>query len=122
MSGSFEGGMPDGYLFLVRILFSDMVVGFCDFAMKTFAGGCMTKYLGGVKGRIPNTSKDVDIALGEKDLIITGANGSGKTSFLKELYRKASLLVAEKKIADLPNLKSSLKMQLDFFGYSRERH
>ena len=36
----------------------------------------------------PHTNKSVDIPLDGKNLIITGGNGSGKTSFLRDAYEK----------------------------------
>jgi AAA15 family ATPase/GTPase len=35
-----------------------------------------------------------------RHLIVTGANGSGKTSFLKAVYEKVDLLIAKKRGAD----------------------
>ncbi|GHU35957.1 hypothetical protein FACS1894172_18360 [Spirochaetia bacterium] len=47
-----------------------------------------TGWIQGIPGIIPHTNKNVDIALDGKNLIITGANGSGKTSLLKAIYDK----------------------------------
>ena len=68
----------------------------------------MTGYIERITGVIPHTNKTVDIPLDGKNLIITGGNGSGKTSFLLEAYEKIVLLIAEKKQADLPQLISQL--------------
>jgi len=46
----------------------------------------MEKWIKSIKGTIPHTNKTVDIELDGKNLIVTGGNGSGKTSFLKSLY------------------------------------
>jgi len=43
-----------------------------------------------ITGTIPHTYKKVDIELNGKNLIVTGANGSGKTSFAKALYEAIS--------------------------------
>lgn len=77
-------------------------------------GVSLNKFLEGVKGVIPNTSKEFDICLGGKDLIVTGGNGAGKTSFLRELYRKVNLLVVQKKFADLPRLEESHRNTLSY--------
>jgi AAA15 family ATPase/GTPase len=69
----------------------------------------MEKYIKHISGTIPHTNKQVDIALDGKNLIITGANGSGKTSFLRNVYNKTFLLIAEKQQADLPLLKQQLQ-------------
>jgi len=46
----------------------------------------MEKWIKHISGTIPHTNKTVDIELNGKNLIVTGANGSGKTSFVKTLY------------------------------------
>lgn len=46
----------------------------------------MNKYILSIKGETPHTHKLFDIDVGGKNLIITGKNGSGKTSFLKKLH------------------------------------
>ena len=46
----------------------------------------MEKWIRSIKGTIPHTNKTVDIELNGKNLIVTGANGSGKTSFVRVLY------------------------------------
>ena len=70
----------------------------------------MTGYLQRISGEIPNTFRQVDIQLDGKNLIITGGNGSGKTSFIKGLSDKIDLLIRQKKMADLPQLKADLKL------------
>jgi AAA15 family ATPase/GTPase len=69
----------------------------------------MEKWIKNISGEIPHTHKTVNIDLDGKNLILTGANGSGKTSLLKAVYEKMNLLIAQKKGADLPNIKSQLK-------------
>ena len=64
----------------------------------------MNKYIKSIEGCIPNTHKNVDVKLDGKNLIITGANGSGKTSFLREIYEKTEVLIVQKKQADLPGI------------------
>jgi predicted ATPase len=76
----------------------------------------MERFLKRIFGVVPNTLKDVDIVLGGRDLIITGGNGSGKTSFLRELYRKADLLIAGKKKADIPNIVESIENQKKYLA------
>ncbi|GHV14316.1 ATPase AAA [Spirochaetia bacterium] len=68
----------------------------------------MEKWIKSISGAIPHTNKTVDIVLDGKNLIITGANGSGKTSFLKALYEKTDVLIVKKMGAGLPFLKQQL--------------
>jgi AAA15 family ATPase/GTPase len=68
----------------------------------------MNKWIQSISGNIPHTNKTVDIALDGKNLIVTGANGSGKTSFLKAAYEKVDLLVAKKQGVALLNAKNDL--------------
>jgi predicted ATP-binding protein involved in virulence len=70
----------------------------------------MEKFINHIAGIIPHTLKSVDIDLKGKNLIITGGNGSGKTSFLRSAYEKTFLLIAQKKQADLPQLKQKLQI------------
>lgn len=47
----------------------------------------LNKYLDRIHGEIPNKKTKLDIKIGNKNLIITGRNGSGKTHFLTELFK-----------------------------------
>ena len=69
----------------------------------------MAGYIERITGLIPHTNKSVDIPVNGNNLIITGGNGSGKTSFLRSVYEKTVLLIVDKKQADLPNLKKQLQ-------------
>lgn len=69
------------------------------------------RYLLNIEGTIPNTTKEVNINLNGKNLIITGSNGSGKTSFLREIHKKTDLLIVQKKQADLPSLQKNYENQ-----------
>jgi ABC-type Mn2+/Zn2+ transport system ATPase subunit len=51
----------------------------------------MEKWIKRISGTIPYTNKTVDIELNGKNLIVTEANGSGKTSFVKTLYEPIQL-------------------------------
>jgi len=68
----------------------------------------MAGYIDRITGTIPHTNKTVDIPLNGRSLIITGSNGSGKTSLLTNTYEKMVLLIVKKKQADLPQLKQLL--------------
>jgi AAA15 family ATPase/GTPase len=78
----------------------------------------MTKYLNRITGLIPNTRKEININLNGKNLIITGANGCGKTSFLRATFKKIDLLIAKKRHADLGNLQA----QLNFYQKTLSQH
>ncbi len=69
----------------------------------------MAGYIACITGIIPHTHKSVYIPLNGKNLIITGGNGSGKTSFIRDAYDKTVLLIVDKKQADLPGLKKDLQ-------------
>jgi AAA15 family ATPase/GTPase len=80
----------------------------------------MNKWIQAISGNVPHTNKSVDIALNGKNLIVTGVNGSGKTSFLKATYEKVDLLVAKKRGADLPQIKQNLLQWQDFLKKSQK--
>jgi predicted ATP-binding protein involved in virulence len=46
----------------------------------------MEKWLKRISGTVPHTNKAVDIDINGRNLIVTGANGSGKTQFLTALH------------------------------------
>jgi len=66
------------------------------------------KHILRISGIIPNTLKEIDIKLDGRNLIITGGNGSGKTCLLRELYRKTYLFIAQKRMADMENIRENL--------------
>jgi predicted ATP-binding protein involved in virulence len=78
----------------------------------------MAGYIERITGTIPHTNKSVDIQLDGKSLIITGGNGSGKTSFLHSAYEKTVLLIVNKKQSDLPRLKQNLLTQQGYLNGS----
>jgi predicted ATP-dependent endonuclease of OLD family len=61
----------------------------------------MEKWIKNISGLIPHTNKNVNIELDGKNLIVTGVNGSGKTSLLQAMFEKTSFLIAEKQQAGL---------------------
>lgn len=69
----------------------------------------MMGYLKKISGEIPNTLQNVDIKLDGKNLIITGGNGSGKTSLITGINEKINILIKEKKLADLEKNKRQLE-------------
>ena len=74
----------------------------------------MEKYIKRITGVIPNTLKEIDINLDGKNLILTGTNGSGKTSLLRELFRKIDILIVQKKMADLPQIQQQHKRNKEY--------
>ncbi|MDR1882632.1 MAG: ATP-binding protein [Prevotella sp.] len=73
----------------------------------------MEKWIKNITGVIPHTNNNVNIELEGRNLIVTGTNGSGKTSFLRAVYEKANLLIAQKQGANLPQIKQTLKRRQD---------
>jgi hypothetical protein len=80
----------------------------------------MAKWIQNISGIIPHTNKTISIALDGRNLIVTSANGSGKTSFLKALYEKVDLLIAKKQGADLPQLKQNLSHWQNSLGSAQK--
>jgi AAA15 family ATPase/GTPase len=63
----------------------------------------MDKWIKSISGVIPHTNKNVSIELNGKNLIITGMNGTGKTSLLKSIFGKLNLIIDQKQTPDLSN-------------------
>lgn len=82
----------------------------------------MAGHIESIIGTVPHTNKIVDIPLDGKNLIITGGNGSGKTSFLRNAYEKVVLLVVNKQQADLPNIKEILQTFKENLAKSKKRY
>ncbi|MDR2027262.1 MAG: ATP-binding protein [Prevotellaceae bacterium] len=80
----------------------------------------MDKWIKSINGNIPHTNRTVNIDLEGKNLIVTGANGSGKTSFLREVYRKTDLLIAKKQGADLPQMKEQVKYWQNYLSNTQK--
>ncbi|MDR2952521.1 MAG: ATP-binding protein, partial [Treponema sp.] len=78
----------------------------------------MAGYIERITGLIPHTNKTVDIPLGGKSLIITGANGSGKTSLLRNAYEKTIVLIVNKKMGDLLLLRKRMSEVLSVLNDS----
>ena len=74
----------------------------------------MKGYIERITGVIPYTNKTVDIPLNGRNLIITGSNGSGKTSFLRAAYEKTILFIVDKKMADLSQLQPIIPDNIQF--------
>jgi len=73
------------------------------------------KYLTKITGTIPYTTKEVDINVDGKHLIITGGNGSGKTSFIKDLYKRIMSFAHQKIYKNPINIDFEL-----FSGFSQK--
>ncbi|MDR0909366.1 MAG: AAA family ATPase [Spirochaetaceae bacterium] len=67
------------------------------------------KYIERITGEIPHTHKTVDIELKGKNLIVTGANGSGKTSLLQAINYIASTSVNSQGESNLKKVTEQLK-------------
>jgi AAA15 family ATPase/GTPase len=80
----------------------------------------MAGYIEHIIGLIPHTKKSVDIPLYGKNLIITGGNGSGKTSFLRIVYDKTVSLILKKYQTDLSQLRKNLQEYEEALAVSSE--
>jgi AAA15 family ATPase/GTPase len=80
----------------------------------------MEKWIKNISGVIPHTNNNINIELNGKNLIVTGANGSGKTSFLRAVYEKVDLLIAKKQGANLPQIKQNLNNWQNNLNSSRK--
>ena len=68
----------------------------------------MERWIRSIAGTIPHTNKTVNIDLAGRNLIVTGANGSGKTSFLNEVNSKLNVLIVKKLATALTQNKKEL--------------
>jgi hypothetical protein len=68
----------------------------------------MDRWIKHISGVIPHTNKSIDIELNGKNLIITGMNGTGKTSLLRAVFEKLNVLVIQKEGASLSATKQQL--------------
>jgi predicted ATPase len=68
----------------------------------------MDRWIKRISGVIPHTNKSIDIELNGKNLIITGMNGTGKTSLLRAVFDKTDVLIVQKEGSGLAKTKQSL--------------
>jgi AAA15 family ATPase/GTPase len=68
----------------------------------------MEGWIKSITGTIPHTNKTVNINLEGRNLIVTGANGSGKTSFLNEVSSKLDNIIVKKLASALNQNKESV--------------
>ncbi|GAB0110978.1 AAA family ATPase [Pseudoalteromonas distincta] len=68
----------------------------------------MSGYLTKIKTKIPYSSKEVDIDVNGKTLILTGGNGCGKTQLLSYVYDKLRARVVERKNPMMEQLKQTI--------------
>jgi len=61
----------------------------------------LEKFIEKISTTVPYTSDRIDIELNGKNLIITGSNGSGKTSLVGSIYKKLIDIVRAKKLDKL---------------------
>jgi AAA15 family ATPase/GTPase len=68
----------------------------------------MERWIQSITGTIPHTNKTVNIDLKGRNLIVTGSNGSGKTSFLNEVNAKLDTIIVKKLASSLVQYKQNL--------------
>jgi AAA15 family ATPase/GTPase len=64
----------------------------------------MKKFITEINAIVPYSTKMVTISLNQQNLIITGANGSGKTALISSIYSKLNNLIRHKLYDQLPQL------------------
>ena len=69
----------------------------------------MDKFIERITTVIPFTNEPIDIVLGGKNLILTGANGSGKTSLLRDIYAKLKIIIVNKQFGQHDVIKKNVK-------------
>jgi predicted ATP-binding protein involved in virulence len=69
----------------------------------------MERWIQSITGTIPHTNKTVNIDLAGRNLIVTGPNGSGKTSFLNDVNSKLNVLIVKKLATSLNQNKELLR-------------
>lgn len=69
----------------------------------------MEKFIDKISTDIPFTRKAVNIELNGRNLILTGANGSGKTSLVEAIHKKLVDIVRSKKLDELPQWERNSK-------------
>ncbi|WP_460372559.1 AAA family ATPase [Pseudomonas sp. Tul1A2] len=69
----------------------------------------MAGHIISISTKIPNSNKEIEIHLGGKNLILTGANGCGKTRLIEHLYEYLKRRIIEKQNPDPSSLKSQIE-------------
>ena len=80
----------------------------------------MEKWIQSISGRIPFTQKDIKIDVDGRNLIITGANGSGKTSLIRAVYEKVNLFIVKKQNLKYLNLEQNIRNAQNNFNMQKE--
>lgn len=69
----------------------------------------MTKFIEKISTVIPHTNEHISIDLQGKNLILTGGNGSGKTSLVNSIHAKLSDIIRLKKLDKLTEWESQIR-------------
>ena len=79
----------------------------------------MKKFIEKISTTVPYTDDQIDIELNGKNLILTGSNGSGKTSLVNSIHKKLIDIVRSKK---LDNIKQWEQQKLHWIGQQNNSH
>ncbi|MEL4204919.1 AAA family ATPase [Plesiomonas shigelloides] len=80
----------------------------------------MKKFIEKISTTVPYTDVQIDIELNGKNLILTGSNGSGKTSLVDSIHKKLIDIVRAKKLDNLNQWKKDIQFWIGQRNISQE--
>lgn len=80
----------------------------------------MKKFIEKISTTVPYTDVQIDIELNGKNLILTGSNGSGKTSLVDSIHKKLIDIVRAKKLDNLNQWKKDIQFWINQRNTSQE--
>lgn len=78
----------------------------------------MLKFINRIEGNLPYTEKNICIDAGGKNIILTGSNGCGKTSFITQIKNKIHLHCIDRKLS----MKETIQKHITHFESEIKKH